>query len=77
MISPPVPPELEREYLKQDPGHVLLITAIIIIILETVFIAAYGFSKFPKKSRAGVEARVLMPAAYIFCIGNCIVGIRK
>lgn len=56
----------------------LMNVSIAMIVLETIFIILFYFSRYLQKtSMTGIEMTAFMPLGYLSNIGNACIGIRK
>lgn len=68
---------LSPEFLAEDRSHILLRVSVALIVLQTIFFALFVASRLTVRSSLGTETWFLMPAAYIFCLGQCVLLISK
>lgn len=64
-------------YLNEDTSWQLLLTSFFFTIILTAFFIMYTVSRIMKDAGRRTEVWLYMPAGYVFCVGNCLIGLRK
>ena len=72
-IVAPMPPG----YLEQDSSLPLFSVSLLLMVLQSIFVAIFFVSRILSKNMRGLEFWVFLPAAYVFCMAHCINGISK
>ncbi|KAF1948503.1 hypothetical protein CC80DRAFT_486023 [Byssothecium circinans] len=76
MATPtPKPPALTPEYLAEDASPPLFRTAILFMVLQTIFLVLFIISRFINKTAKGLDFYLLIPLGYIFVMANCSISL--
>jgi hypothetical protein len=66
---------LTPEFVAENSSRPLLHVAILLMVLQTIFVALFLVSRNINKTASGVDFWFLIPLGYIFCMGNCTIAI--
>jgi len=73
-----MPPAARSQPGRGDSGSDLVHLSIGFIIIQTIILALFYSSRYAQSKHISfIEMKVFMPLAYVFCIGNSIMAIRK
>ena len=76
MTSSALPDHLSEKYLNEYIGKRLVGVAVVIILLNTLFVTLRYWSRYLQKAPFGWDDILILPS-YISCLGSCICGIRE
>lgn len=76
-MSPEQLAKLSPEYLAENESRRLLNVSIAFLVIETIFFVMFVASRFILRNYNGIEVWCFMPLAYVCCVANSVLGIRK
>ena len=76
MNSSALPDQLSEKYLDEYIGRRLMAAALVIILMNTIFVTLRYWSRYLQKAPFGWDDILILPS-YISCLSPCICGIRE